>query len=183
MTQSPAVRMPMREGSTWTLHKLNTGDAVCIDGSAGGFYVRPPSEPSVGAVRFVIFLEGGGWCLSAADCTGRSTTGLGSSFSYRPRAKMPGLGGNTFVDGRLGREFNDAHLVHIRYCDGASFAGAAHIDLQAHSAVRVGTSTKAVGSRFQIFSSGRAILHASLDALFSTYKLGAATDVLLAVLH
>jgi hypothetical protein len=36
------------------------------------------------ASKFILFLEGGGWCFGVEDCTGRRGGGLGSSKGYAP---------------------------------------------------------------------------------------------------
>ena len=62
-----------------TLHSLGgaSGDAKCIDGSPAAFYLRPGAGG--GASKWVVFHEGGLWCISLSDCRARANTTLGSS--------------------------------------------------------------------------------------------------------
>ena len=102
--------------------------AVALDGSPAVFYIRPSP---IGSSRWMLFFEGGGWCLSAGDCIGRSATGWGSGRMHM--AKLPesafqspigwALQGGT----AMGAALADFNIVVMRYCDGASFSGEAHI--------------------------------------------------------
>ena len=47
----------------------------CMDGTQAGFYIRDGSDPTL----FVIYLKGGGACMSKDECDGRVNTTLGSS--------------------------------------------------------------------------------------------------------
>ena len=55
---------------------LNAPDAVCLDGSPGGFYYAPARTPTLDS--WVIELQGGGWCYSPAMCMQRARTWGGS---------------------------------------------------------------------------------------------------------
>eukprot|EP01046_Picozoa_sp_COSAG06_P054611 COSAG06_NODE_9782_length_1819_cov_1.097093_1_plen_97_part_10 len=60
--------------------------AKCLDGTPPAYAIRRGQGPN--ASRFIIFLEGGGWCFSVAECAGRRHGGLGSSKGYQPRQAM-----------------------------------------------------------------------------------------------
>ena len=60
----------------WTWHELP--DVTCLDGSPAGFYHTRAIGP-VFAHSWVIYFEGGGWCVSPEDCALRGTTTRGSS--------------------------------------------------------------------------------------------------------
>ena len=49
--------------------------ARCLDGSPSGYYFRPGVESD----KFVIFLQGGGLCVTPVDCLHRAKGPLGSS--------------------------------------------------------------------------------------------------------
>jgi len=49
--------------------------ARCLDGTPSGYYFRPGSQKD----NFVIFLQGGGLCVTPIDCHHRAKTALGSS--------------------------------------------------------------------------------------------------------
>ena len=54
--------------------------AKCLDGSPGYYYHRPaPAGPN--ATKWVLHIQGGGWCDNAASCQGRTARYLGSSRS------------------------------------------------------------------------------------------------------
>lgn len=96
--------------------------ALCLDGSPGGYYSRPGSDAST----FIIELEGGGWCVSLEDCYGRSKTAIGSSKSW-PASGSPGMDGGShglFSNNcTINPHFCNSNMIHMNYCDGASFAG------------------------------------------------------------
>ena len=54
--------------------------AKCLDGSPGYYYHRP-APPGPNATKWVLHIQGGGWCDSAASCQGRTARYLGSSRS------------------------------------------------------------------------------------------------------
>jgi hypothetical protein len=96
---------------------------VCLDGTPAGYYFRP-GVGAQGSSTYIIELEGGGWCISEADCLQRSTTDLGSSKSW-PASGSPtmdggshGLFSNNCADNLY---FCNASMAHINYADGASF--------------------------------------------------------------
>jgi len=138
--------------------------AVCLDGSPAGYYIRPGVGP--GASVFLVELEGGGWCISDADCLARAATDIGSSKHWPPTG-CPGMdGGSNGLFSRdcgVNPQFCNATAVHASYCDGASFAG--HRD----APVNVGGS--------EIFFRGRDILDATLSALLAAEGMSAASAV------
>ena len=166
-----------RRSATWTRHDVGT----CLDGSPAAFYYRAPRNGNTTS-KFAIFLEGGGWCVSAADCVSRTATTLGSSASWGSNVRSPGSGGHYFDSAMLGAEFANSGLVHMKYCDGASFSGSSATRLTAsYGSVQLGRQSLERGASFTIHSSGRATLMAALDLLLASPTVGLvhASDVLL----
>jgi hypothetical protein len=99
------------------LHMLDpsTSRARCLDGSAYGYYFRRATDPSA-ANKYVIEMQGGGWCYDPGDCYGRT---------------LPGYAGGAFGSSKnwtstMGGYFADNqgwNRVFLRYCSGASFTG------------------------------------------------------------
>ncbi|CAI7835580.1 unnamed protein product [Closterium sp. NIES-53] len=58
----------------------NAAGARCLDGSPPGYYFR--AGTGAGRSMWHIYLPGGAWCGSAAQCVARSKTWLGSSTFY-----------------------------------------------------------------------------------------------------
>ncbi|CAI5480654.1 unnamed protein product [Closterium sp. Yama58-4] len=91
--------------------------AVCLDGSPPAFNWHPGR--GTGRNKWILYLEGGAWCMDAAHCIDRSFSNFGSS------TKM----GDWRLQGLLSSsrttnpDFFNWNLVYIRYCDGASFVG------------------------------------------------------------
>jgi len=115
----------------FALTLLSAPGAVCLDGTRAGFYLRPGSPssfgPAYGADTWIIELEGGGWCVSLADCLARAKTDIGSSASW-PAVGVPGMdgGANGMLSGDCSvNKWCNASKVHINYCDGGSLAGSA----------------------------------------------------------
>jgi len=102
--------------------------ARCLDGSMAGYYYRKGP-----ANKYLIFLEGGGWCYDSncasptkagtlKDCTARSRTSLGSSGSWSSEQDSY-LTGMLSADFSKNPVFHNWTLVYVPYCDGASFSG------------------------------------------------------------
>jgi len=60
--------------------------AVCLDGSAPGYYFRPGKGS--GSNSWIVHMEGGGWCYNETLCVERSKTRLGSSKSWPPFGEL-----------------------------------------------------------------------------------------------
>ena len=92
--------------------------AVCLDGSAAGYYIRKGSGS--GADKWILHLEGGGWCVNETNCYDRSMTMLGSSKMWPASVSIGGfLSDNSTVN----PDFYNWNIVYLMYCDGGSFAG------------------------------------------------------------
>ena len=111
--------------TTWALAISNTAvltlsnvttypTARCLDGSPFAYYIRP--GVSDGANKWMVMLEGGGFCSHIKDCTERSFTDLGSSVNYS--ATMD-LGEISFMTADEQNPFREWNQVYVRYCDGS----------------------------------------------------------------
>ena len=91
---------------------------MCLDGSAPGYYIRYGSGE--GETKWILHLEGGGWCANEGDCLNRSKTALGSSTFWPATVEFHGfLSDNATVN----PDFYNWNMVFLMYCDGSSFAG------------------------------------------------------------
>jgi len=141
-----------------TLYSLGAdGDAKCIDGSPAAFYHRPGTGSGVN--KWVVFHEGGGWCISLSDCRARAGTVLGSSVNFTTELAMRDqlLSSNVTKNPLL----HNWNVVYLSYCDGGSFVGDA-------------VANDAQGA---LHFRGRAIKEATLAALLAHYKLASASEV------
>ncbi|CAI6011658.1 unnamed protein product [Closterium sp. NIES-65] len=118
---------------------LSTADSTaprCLDGSPAGYYHQRGT--GTGSKRWLITLEGGGWCFNMQRCVRRKATGLGSSATWpnpvpgQPgKAASPGgsasalMGGIGSANATVNPLFYNWNVVLVKYCDGASFAGSA----------------------------------------------------------
>lgn len=95
--------------------------AMCLDGSPAAYYVRPGVGEN--ATKFVIFWEGGGWCVSLEDCAGRALTALGSSVNYPPTTN--GYDNRDLLNPDCSNNYNFCNWTHVYepYCDGTSRSG------------------------------------------------------------
>ena len=142
-----------------TLHSLgpSASEARCIDGSPAAYYFR--AGTGSGASKWVVFHEGGGWCISLSDCRARANTTLGSSVSYAAELAMPDqlLSSNATLNPLL----HNWNVAYLKYCDGGSFVGdAAASDAQGALHFR-----------------GRANKEATLAALLADHDLASASEV------
>lgn len=108
--------------SKMTLNWLdNYPTAVCNDGSKGGYYFSPASDPS-GRNIFVIHLPGGGQCYSLESCADR-TKKLGcnhmSSSCFTPHAYSTGLLDSSPEKSPLW----NANKAMLGYCSSDAFMG------------------------------------------------------------
>mmetsp|Transcript_59002 Transcript_59002/g.183183 ORF Transcript_59002/g.183183 Transcript_59002/m.183183 type:complete len:403 (+) Transcript_59002:31-1239(+) len=140
---------------TWTLVRLreaaHSAGAVCLDGSPGAYYIRKPLE-ATGDSKWLIFNEGGGWCLTDENCYERSLTDLGSSDAY-PETFGPHEAQDLFD------AFPAFSVVYVKYCDGGSMTG------NRQEAILV--------SGRPVYYRGRRLLDAVLDHLLANGLAGA----------
>lgn len=93
---------------------------LCLDGSPPAYHLR--RGWGTGITKWVVFLEGGGWCSGPADCRKRSRSPLGSSRLMNPEALFGGILSNSSY---WNPYLHDWNCVFVRYCDGSSFSGTA----------------------------------------------------------
>uniref|UniRef100_M8CQU0 Pectin acetylesterase n=1 Tax=Aegilops tauschii TaxID=37682 RepID=M8CQU0_AEGTA len=73
------------------------------------------------AVCLRVSSQGGGWCSTVKDCSGRRMSVLGSSNFMKP---LQFTGHGIFDSDEIyNPDFYNWNKVYVRYCDGASFAG------------------------------------------------------------
>ncbi|XP_065840834.1 uncharacterized protein [Oscarella lobularis] len=92
--------------------------AVCLDGSPPAYYRGNGTGSD--SNKWIIHMEGGGWCPNNADCYDRSNTPLGSSTSYGPTESLSGFLDD---DPKLNPKFANWTVIFIKYCDGATYSG------------------------------------------------------------
>ncbi|XP_071721061.1 pectin acetylesterase 5-like [Rutidosis leptorrhynchoides] len=92
--------------------------AYCLDGSVPAYHFQKGFGS--GTNKWLLHIEGGGWCNTVASCSFRTTTALGSSKYMDPQVQFSGILSN---EQSRNPDFYNWNKVKIRYCDGASFAG------------------------------------------------------------
>lgn len=92
--------------------------AYCLDGSVPAYHFQKGFGS--GSRRWVLHIEGGGWCNTIASCSFRKKTALGSSKYMEHQVQFSGI---LSRDPSHNPDFYNWNKVKIRYCDGASFAG------------------------------------------------------------
>ena len=83
----PPVAMPL---TVLDAGAATAAGAVCLDGSPPGLYFRA-APGAASATSWVIYLQGGAWCTSVADCAGRAKGHLGSSAFFPPKLGYGGV--------------------------------------------------------------------------------------------
>jgi hypothetical protein len=119
-TATAALRQQKPPASAMPLTILPAAEAtqrgaVCLDGSPPGLYFRPASTAAMNS-SWVIFMKGGAWCTSAADCAGRSRGNLGSSTKF---SSSYSVRGPLDPDPASNPTFAGFNHVMVFYCDGA----------------------------------------------------------------
>mmetsp|Transcript_21245 Transcript_21245/g.50337 ORF Transcript_21245/g.50337 Transcript_21245/m.50337 type:complete len:526 (-) Transcript_21245:25-1602(-) len=90
----------------------------CLDGSMADFYYKPgPGE----STTWIIYMEGGGFCSTKAECQMRATSVLGTS--TRGPTQKAGLGGLFCSNEAANPGFSNAHKLYIPYRSGDLHAG------------------------------------------------------------
>ena len=140
---------------------LSDPEARCLDGTPGGFYLfRNASD-----TRWVVFLQGGGWCYSLKECVGRAGTDLGSSKNWSATVMKDDEAPGLFDNDPSVNPFWAFNKVYVMYCDGGSFSG--NVDRP----VRVGSTS--------LYFRGKAILRSVIRTLVQQGGMGGASQVLL----
>ncbi|XP_062512571.1 uncharacterized protein LOC134188416 [Corticium candelabrum] len=135
---------------------VNDG-AVCLDGSAPGYYIDKTSVN-----RWIIHLEGGGWCYNKSDCYYRASSWLGSSTYWNRTSHLRGFLNN---DPDVNPEFANYSVVFVPYCDGASFSGNVNDPITVNDK--------------KIYFRGHPILNAVLSALIQKEQIDKAEAIIL----
>lgn len=136
--------------------------ARCLDGSPAGYYYSPGRGP--GKKQWLIFLQGGAWCDSVADCSKRAKSKAGSTKYWTANSMDEGFwkyGDAIWND----QEFRMFHRVVVIYCDGASFSG------NVEAPINTGTQL--------LYSRGARILTAVSKSLLHERGMASAESVLL----
>jgi len=94
-------------------------EAKCLDGSPPAYYFHPASK-SEDSDKWVIYIQGGGWCYKDEACLARAETRLGSSKKMEHTLNMKGILSESQAENP---EFYSWNHVVFAYCDGASFTG------------------------------------------------------------
>ncbi|KAI3811793.1 hypothetical protein L1987_21525 [Smallanthus sonchifolius] len=92
--------------------------AYCLDGSVPAYHFQKGFGS--GSRRWVLHIEGGGWCNTVASCSFRKTTALGSSKHMDYQVQFSGI---LSRDQSRNPDFYNWNKVKLRYCDGASLTG------------------------------------------------------------
>jgi len=93
--------------------------AMCLDGSPAAYYFRAATATE-NSTKWLLFLQGGGWCYNENDCLGRTETDRGSSKEMPSNLTIYGMLNDDPDDNP---DFHSWNHVVFAYCDGASFTG------------------------------------------------------------
>lgn len=124
-------------------------DAMCNDGTMGGYYFRPSA--SGGSSLWIVHQQGGGWCWDEDSCAARPQS-LRSSSGWESSLDMYGL--LDADDPRLA----DANVVYVPYCSSDAWVGSA--------------PSSSVGFPFTFHMLGRRIITAVFTDLIATQGMG-----------
>lgn len=95
--------------------------------SLNSYYIREPlvSTKPKAASQWMIFHEGGGWCLGDENCHERANSSLGSSTFWPavPPGTMPPGVSYEGEEMYASETFATATIVYAKYCDGGSWSG------------------------------------------------------------
>ena len=169
---STAGECTPKQSAVWERVFLDSAAAkggVCLDGTPGAYYIRRKTSFGVPAdpEKWIVFMQGGGWCASDQNCLSRAGTGLGSSKSYPP---VPvGMEGQALFDDIA---FVNHTVVYQKYCDGGSFSGSL-----SNPPVKVRNGS---GGMATIYYRGRGIFDGLMDQLLDVEGMHKAKTLLYA---
>lgn len=138
--------------------------AKCLDGTPPAYSIRP--GVGANASRFILFLEGGGWCFDVASCGSRRRGGLGSSKSYVPGTTQRDYGGVMSLNSTINPDFHAYTVVFAHYCDGSSFSSFRPDPIK-------------LDNGQEMWMRGKANLDALLHELSTIHGLATATELVL----
>ncbi|KAK1372437.1 Pectin acetylesterase [Heracleum sosnowskyi] len=93
--------------------------AVCLDGTPPAYALHEGKGDA--ANNWVIYLEGGGWCATEAECLFRTTKDAGSSKRWqKERSSLIAMLSDNQKENPY---FYNWTRVYVRYCDGSSYVG------------------------------------------------------------
>ena len=152
--------------------------ATCLDGSPGGYYHSPaPANASEDHKNtWVVYFQGGAWCLDDTSCYYRSLTHYGTSTNWPRKQDASQIAGGFYSRNcTKNPALCDVNFVRLQYCDGYSYLGAREEPRNVVIRDAAG-KTKSV----QLFLRGSYIRKAVFDHLLKTTSIGAtATSFLL----
>mmetsp|Transcript_6146 Transcript_6146/g.15723 ORF Transcript_6146/g.15723 Transcript_6146/m.15723 type:complete len:387 (+) Transcript_6146:63-1223(+) len=132
---APAPPGPPSVPNIATAHWLDSYPmAKCLDGTPAIYYLRKATA-AVNKTKWVIHIQGGGWCSTPAECASRAQSRLGSSArKYNNNDTMDlndieGCDNNRWCgelmvnDPILNPLAHDWNAAFLYYCDGASWTG------------------------------------------------------------
>ena len=151
-----------------TLLPPSANSARCLDGSKFGYYFRK-SESQENSQKWIIFLMGGGACITPIDCIRRKQSHFGSSLfwnsTFTPGKDDPGINAMHDIlssDARANPDFFDYNHVYLRYCSGDLWTG-----------------TRTYFDKFGLWFSGHRNIEATIRHLKRFQNLDRATHILL----
>lgn len=151
----------------WLLDPVLHPLAVCNDGSPGRYVLR--KGVGGGARRWIVFLEGGGHCATAEECSERyRKSRLRMSSAGLSNGQEVSLGGIASASPDVNPDFYDANLVFIEYCSS-----------DWHSGDRAGDPSQPTSRLERWHFRGRAIVRAVVEDM-ARQGLGQAQELLLA---
>lgn len=153
-------------GKRYLLPREAYPKARCLDGTSPVVYIR--RNPS--STKWLLFLEGWGFCHSLHDCLERSYTSHGSTKGEPHFLDLRQHGPYFSADKHENPLLHDFNWVFIRYCDGGYFSG----DVSAPVVVSTGELST------QIYFQGRFIREAVVDFLRTRHEMDSATDAIMA---
>eukprot|EP00756_Hemistasia_phaeocysticola_P000161 Hpha_TRINITY_DN10112_c0_g2::TRINITY_DN10112_c0_g2_i1::g.131669::m.131669/K19882/NOTUM; O-palmitoleoyl-L-serine hydrolase len=103
-----------------TMLDKGEGGSNCLDGSPYGYYFRPAPAGSKHANEWVMFMQGGGLCLTAIDCWIRTKNELGTSKVWRQNYTEYD---NVLASDPAMNPFWDFNHVWLPYCSGDTHTG------------------------------------------------------------
>lgn len=136
--------------------------SLCLDGQMPGFYLSPATDASA-SNKWVLGLQGGGWCKNPEECALRTK---GDLQELKPTTDKLSIMGAS--------EFSGYNHVLFWYCDAGLFSG------DAEQPLVVTDPDDAAGlKKITLYFRGRRILDHIMDTLKEKHALSSATEVLL----
>lgn len=145
--------------------------AYCLGGAPPSMELRLADDSSPNNDKWVLFLEGGGWCYGATEeATIAACKGRARFHGEKEQDETPDYGGVMSSNSTTNPDFFNWNSAFLHYCDGTSFASSRSDPIE---------SLDADNNTALMYMRGRNIFDADINFLQTEQGMEFATEIIL----